>query len=194
MIIEMTNGYQLALPLMISNMMAYGLARRLRPLPIYDALLAQDGIDLHPKRRDPLEGLAIDRVELDHPQVTFALETRDLFDVVATAGRQEVFPVIAGDRLVGIITLDDLTALAAEPELDGLVCAADLMRPAISLRPHDTVAHALELMGSIGVRELPVIDLDGHVLGLVDEAAIAREFMRARAADRPGAGSAPLGG
>ncbi|MGE3543158.1 MAG: chloride channel protein, partial [Kofleriaceae bacterium] len=46
-IIEMTAGYGLTLPLMIANMMAYGLARHLNPTPIYDALLKQDGIDLH---------------------------------------------------------------------------------------------------------------------------------------------------
>ncbi|HEV7559016.1 MAG TPA: chloride channel protein, partial [Kofleriaceae bacterium] len=42
-IIEMTAGYGLTLPLMISNMMAYGVARQLRPTPIYEALLEQDG-------------------------------------------------------------------------------------------------------------------------------------------------------
>lgn len=36
-IIEMTAGYGLTLPLMISNMAAYRLARRLRPTPIYEA-------------------------------------------------------------------------------------------------------------------------------------------------------------
>ncbi|GAC1355995.1 MAG: chloride channel protein [Herpetosiphon sp.] len=45
-IFEMTGGYELILPLMIANMIAYGLARLLRPLPIYDALLEQDGIQL----------------------------------------------------------------------------------------------------------------------------------------------------
>ncbi|HEY0195750.1 MAG TPA: chloride channel protein, partial [Kofleriaceae bacterium] len=45
-IVEMTNGYSLILPLMIANMSAYGLARQLRPVPIYEALLAQDGIHL----------------------------------------------------------------------------------------------------------------------------------------------------
>lgn len=36
----------------------------------------------------------------------------------------------------------------------------------------------------MGVRELPVVDRDQHVLGLVDEATIAREYMRARALER----------
>lgn len=46
-IIEMTNGYSLILPLMIANMSAYALARSWRPVPIYEALLAQDGVNLH---------------------------------------------------------------------------------------------------------------------------------------------------
>ncbi|MEO8876488.1 MAG: chloride channel protein, partial [Polyangiaceae bacterium] len=45
-IIEMTGGYSLILPLMIANMTAYALARAHRPMAIYDALLAQDGIHL----------------------------------------------------------------------------------------------------------------------------------------------------
>ncbi|HEX3346462.1 MAG TPA: chloride channel protein, partial [Polyangiaceae bacterium] len=45
-IIEMTSGYSLILPLMIANMTAYILARQWRPTPIYEALLEQDGVHL----------------------------------------------------------------------------------------------------------------------------------------------------
>jgi CIC family chloride channel protein len=56
-IIEMTNGYSLILPLMIANMLAYGIARHYRPTPIYEALLEQDGIQLRrPTVADSLDG------------------------------------------------------------------------------------------------------------------------------------------
>jgi CIC family chloride channel protein len=45
-IFEMTGGYGLVLPLMIANMSAFALARHWRPVPVYEALLAQDGIRL----------------------------------------------------------------------------------------------------------------------------------------------------
>lgn len=45
-IVEMTGGYALVLPLMIANMSAYALARHWRHTPIYEALLLQDGIVL----------------------------------------------------------------------------------------------------------------------------------------------------
>jgi CIC family chloride channel protein len=45
-IFEMTGSYGLILPLMIANMSAYGLARHWRSVPIYEALLLQDGVSL----------------------------------------------------------------------------------------------------------------------------------------------------
>jgi CIC family chloride channel protein len=55
-VFEMTGGYGLVLPLMIANMSAFALARHWRPIPVYEALLAQDGIVLpHESRPDPPE-------------------------------------------------------------------------------------------------------------------------------------------
>jgi len=58
-VFEMTGGYGLVLPLMIANMSAFALARHWRRTPIYEALLAQDGIDLRRKdkpRNPPEQG------------------------------------------------------------------------------------------------------------------------------------------
>ena len=52
-IFEMTGSYELILPLMISNMIAYSLARHWRRTSVYEALLLQDGITLpHESPRD----------------------------------------------------------------------------------------------------------------------------------------------
>jgi CIC family chloride channel protein len=69
-IFEMTGGYGLVLPLMIANMSAFALARHWRHTPIYEALLAQDGIRL-PHGGGPLgpqdnEDLAISDVDAAH--------------------------------------------------------------------------------------------------------------------------------
>ncbi len=189
-IIEMTAGYGLTLPLMIANMVAYGVARQMRPTPIYEALLEQDGVHLRAKKPqvDAIDGLTIDRIKLDpEPHASFVPTEHiaQVLEVAEAAGRQDVFPVVdATQRLVGIITLDDVTMLAAEPDLGGLVRATDVMRPAVALGQHELATRALELMLAMGVRELPVIDAEQHVIGFIDEAKIAREFMRVRAAER----------
>ncbi|MGD0893827.1 MAG: chloride channel protein [Terracidiphilus sp.] len=53
-VFEMTGGYGLVLPLMIANMSAFALARYWRPVPVYEALLDQDGIHL-PHGSGPLD-------------------------------------------------------------------------------------------------------------------------------------------
>jgi CIC family chloride channel protein len=63
-IFEMTGGYGLVLPLMIANMSAFALARHWRHTPVYEALLEQDGIFLHPgppKSASPKRAAALTR-------------------------------------------------------------------------------------------------------------------------------------
>jgi len=60
-IFEMTRGYGLVLPLMIANAAAYVLARQLHPVPIYEALLEQDGFQL-PQTQRAVAALSVLRV------------------------------------------------------------------------------------------------------------------------------------
>ena len=186
-IVEMTGGYSLILPLMIANMMAYGIARHYRPTPIYEALLEQDGVRLQePKVAHALDGVTLRDVPLDkRPFRSFAVGAglSELLGGLAEQVRQEVFPVLDGARLVGIITLEDLIGLASQPHLVGIVNAADVMRPPIALRQHDALRLAFEAMLAQGVRELPATDEEGRIIGFVDENSIAHAYMAARAKD-----------
>ena len=65
-VFEMTGGYGLVLPMMIANMSAFVLARYWRPLPVYDALLLQDGIEL-PHGSRPLDPPSAAKIEADEP-------------------------------------------------------------------------------------------------------------------------------
>jgi CIC family chloride channel protein len=188
-IIEMTGGYSLILPLMIANMSSYAIARRFRPVQIYDALLLQDGVRLDEKPADVLEGATVAQLGLDErPFVSFTRgqTAQSMLDAFSDAGRQEVFPVIdPARRLLGIITLEDLTTLAAEPGLEALINTADLMRAPVSVQLEERATLALERMTGAGLRELPVVDEQRTLLGFVDEASIARAVLKARDARRP---------
>jgi chloride channel protein, CIC family len=65
-VFEMTGGYGLVLPMMIANMSAFVLARYWRPIPVYDALLLQDGIEL-PHGSRPLDPPSAAQIEADEP-------------------------------------------------------------------------------------------------------------------------------
>ncbi len=185
-IIEMTDGYALIVPLMIANMLAYGIARRLRPTPIYEALLEQDGVRLREETvADHLGGITVADVPLDAGSyATFRPETPlgELLQALDNPRRQEVFPVLREGSLAGIVTLGDLVALANEPDLDGVVNAADVMRQPVAVRPEEPLRAAFESMLAHGVRELPVTDGAGRVLGFVDETSIAHAYASRRRA------------
>jgi CIC family chloride channel protein len=46
MIFEITQDYQILVPLMVANLLSFAISRRLQPTPIYHALLDQDGVHL----------------------------------------------------------------------------------------------------------------------------------------------------
>jgi CIC family chloride channel protein len=48
MIFEITQDYKILVPLMVANLLSFYISRRFQTLPLYHALLAQDGIALHP--------------------------------------------------------------------------------------------------------------------------------------------------
>jgi CIC family chloride channel protein len=189
-IIEMTNGYSLILPLMIANMIAYGIARTARPTPIYEAFLEQDGIQLTTKSpQDSVDAIAVaafPAIQREFVRFSLSQPAPTLLESSATAGRQDVFPVLdAEDKLVGVIRREDLTLLAAEPHLHGgLVNAADIMRPAIAIASDEKLRTAFEMMLAAQVRELPVIDEDRRVVGMIDEVALAHAYLEARRAAR----------
>ncbi len=184
-IVEMTGGYSLILPLMIANMLAYGIARHYRPTPIYEALLEQDGVRLREKIPlvEALDGVSLRQVPLDsRPYTTFTPSTgmNTLLQVLSGNGRQEVFPVLDDGKLVGIITLEDLMTIASQPNLEGVVNAVDVMRAPVVLRLDDELRTAFETMLAQGVRELPATDDAGRIIGFIDETSIAHAYSAAR--------------
>jgi CIC family chloride channel protein len=182
-IVEMTSGYSLILPLMIANMSAYVIARHYRREPIYEALLAQDGIQLHDRAvLDTLEELKLSQlVRRRKTFISFEPASHASALLRETADdAQHVFPVLGlGASLVGLIYVEDLAVLKSEPDLHGVVNAADLMRPPISVRTDDDLRTAFELMRTEGVHEIVVLDSIGAIIGFIDEATIVEAFLRA---------------
>ena len=51
MIFEITQDYQILVPLMVANLLSFVISRRYQPVPVYHALLQQDHVHLPPRRR-----------------------------------------------------------------------------------------------------------------------------------------------
>ena len=182
-IIEMTSGYSLILPLMLANMTAYVLARHWRPIPIYEALLEQDGIHLGSGPvADEVKSLRLEQFTRDAaPLRTFRPNSRAQ-EIVAERPQpsaQLIYPVIDGaGSLAGIITPEEIAILTSEPDLLPLVNAADVMRPPVSVDIDDDLGFALQTMLSSGLSQLLITGRDGRCAGFVSDKDIAQAYQR----------------
>lgn len=187
-IFEMTGGYGLVLPLMLANMTSYAVARHWRPTPIYEALLAQDGVVLPhaAPATHPLEQL----------RVTDAM-TREVVTVQPTQSIGEVrslmasrtfacLPIIdAAGVVLGVVPVSQLrsAAVAAEDPV------RTLMRPGHVIRSDAPLLRAVVRMNDLGVRQLLVMGA-GPAEGLVGILAMS-DLVRAHAKATLSGGAAP---
>jgi CIC family chloride channel protein len=120
-IFEMTGDYAIILPLMISNIISYTVAARLQPVPIYDALLRQDGVMMpeHQVQRD-LRAMTVEQAMRSVPaadraeaHVVFADQSLDL--AMLELGRRSIreAAVVSRDnpsQMIGMLSLEDIAA------------------------------------------------------------------------------------
>jgi CIC family chloride channel protein len=120
-IFEMTGDYAIILPLMISNMISYTVAARLQPVPIYDALLKQDGVPMpeHGARSD-LRTMTVEQAmrPVESPfewsgPVVFPDQPLDL--VLLEFGRRSIRETPVATRTnpgqaIGMLSLEDISA------------------------------------------------------------------------------------
>jgi CBS domain-containing protein len=108
--------------------------------------------------------------------------------------RISAFPVLDEyDRVIGVVSEADLLAKVAaldrEPGvLTGIlhrqdkargVTAGDLMtRSPVTTTPDDTVEHAARLMSQRRVKRLPVVDANGHLVGIITRTDVLAIFDR----------------
>ena len=184
-IFEMTGSYGLILPLMISNMTAYALARHFRPTPIYEALLIQDKIYL-PHRGARLSH-ALERLRVGDA-MTATPVTISASTTIAEALKQierddfSTYPVIdPGNRYLGLITQARLRRTAAEGGGGEKVRSFIQSSPVIEV--DDTLVRAVVKMDRSTARQLAVVDSKNNkLIGLLTMSDVVRAHARAAVA------------
>ncbi len=132
--------------------------------------------------RGMLSGLAVGQfISRDHPP-SLAQPQDSLDKVLANfSGRSHTLLPVAdpAGRLLGVISLEDAYVAVQLPGLHPVALAADLMRSDIvPLRLDDSIDHAMELFVENNVLELPVVDGEDRVVGVVSRAEISSAYLR----------------
>ena len=159
MIFEMTNNYSIILPLMIANITSYALASRLNPMPIYDALLLQDGIHLPHMERPHLRRITVGKaMTRDVVTVPGTLSVEAAFRQVQDLPRHfHAYPVVDGESiLIGIFTFNDLKRALARG-LGKSSLAEVATKTLVHAHPDHTLDAAMLKLGRKGISQLPVV-------------------------------------
>jgi chloride channel protein, CIC family len=171
-IIEMTGAYSLILPLMIANMTTFALVRHWRPISVYDALLAQDGIHLPHGEGSSVNGL-------DRLKVGAAMSAKNLLALKASMSIEQAFELIAiydfssfpvldeNGRYLGLITESTLRRMVADGKRGIRLQQIAHLHP--ELYADDSLARAIIVMKKFDRRQLGVVDRTGNgsLIGII---------------------------
>jgi chloride channel protein, CIC family len=190
-IFEITNDYELVLPLMLAAGVAMILAERVQPESVYTLPLRHQGIVYsEPEDVDIMQTVRVGEIMTTDPNAVPPSMTLDELQREFDMSRSHGFPVAEDGRLVGIVTVTDLaraTELAVEDALAGSVGTGDLTvgdictRKPLTVTPEDPVFRALRRMATLDVGRLPVVAPDDHsrLVGMLRRVDLVKGYQRA---------------
>lgn len=174
LIAEITGGYQLLLPLIISVIVAYVTATRLEPHSIYTKRLAEMGdLVTHHKDKAAMHYMNVkDLIETDFEILSPDLSLGQMTYFIARSKR-DLFPVVdENGMMLGMIKLNDIKNLIFEQDLYEKISVSELMyMPEFFISPSDSVEFVAEKFKSCGRYNLAVID-DGRYIGFISRARV----------------------
>lgn len=174
LIAEITGGYALFLPLIITATISYMTIMYFEPHSIYTSRLAKRGeLITHHKDKAILTLLEMEKViETDFNVVSPEYTLGELVKVISKSKRN-IFPVLNKDSmLVGIVLLDNIRHIIFDTDMYTTTHVRDLMiLPPAFVSPHESMESALQKFEENNAWNLPVID-NGKYVGFLSKSKI----------------------
>jgi CIC family chloride channel protein len=180
LIAEITGGYQLMVPLMITSAISYFINRRKFKYSIYTKPLAETGELLSLEDKDT--------TVLNMMKLKYLIENDYLIlvdtDIIASkmddilASKRNLFPVVDDKQLFkGLIYVEEVLRKAINSTEKQILSANDLLEPAPEvLLLGDSLQVVLEKMEKGNAWLLPVLSEQGQYLGFVSKTAIFTKY------------------
>lgn len=180
LIADITGGYSLFIPLIITSAIAYLTTIYFEPHSIYTERLAKRGeLITHHKDKAVLTLFNLKTViEKDlkpvHPDDTLG----DLVKVISKSKRN-IFPVVDNDQvLYGIILLDQIREIIFNPDMYETTKVSDLMiLPPSTIHPEEPMTDVMKKFEESDAWNLPVVN-EGKYVGFVSKARIFNQYRK----------------
>ncbi len=180
LIADISGGYALFVPLMVTATIAYITVKYFVPDSVYHyQLVRRKELFTHHKDQSALRMMEVQKlIETDFKVLPPEATLGDLVDAISVAHRN-LFPVVDDDGVLhGMVKMDDVRHLIFNPGLYDEVKIKDLMYlPKYSISPNDSMEEVAEKFEMCGRFNLAVID-DGKYLGFISRAKVFSSYRR----------------
>ena len=180
LIAEITGGYELFIPLIITASISYLTIKLFEPHSIYAKKLAQRGeLITHHKDKAILTLLKVgDLIERNFNTVMADDTLGDLVKVISSSTRN-TFPVVSCENdFLGMISLDDVRNIMFDKDMYNTIHVSSLMvQPIAIVSPEDTMESVMETFKDTGLWNLPVLN-EGKYIGFVSRANVFNAYRK----------------
>ena len=183
LIAEVTGGYELFIPLMITSTISFSITKYVHPHSVYNMELGRKGeLITHDKDHAVLTLMDIDKVIEDnfvpiYPEMNLG----DIVHHAVVKSNRNIFPVIdkEDNTLLGINLLDDIRPIMFDQKLYKEVMAGDIMNtpPDIIELDKDKMTDIMEKFQNSGAWNLPVIK-DEKYIGFISKSKLLTAYRR----------------
>ena len=183
LIAELTGGYELFIPLMITAAISYSLTKYFIPHSVYTMELGRKGdLITHNKDHAVLTLMDITTViESDFIPIYPEMNLGEMVHEAVVKSKRNLFPVLnkKTNALEGIILLDDLRPVMFDQNLYEEVKASELMHspPGLIYLNEDKMTDVMKKFQDTGAWNLPVIK-NGEYYGFVSKSKLLTAYRR----------------
>ncbi|PZD78466.1 chloride channel protein [Mesonia sp. K7] len=182
LIAEITGGYELFIPLMLTVGISFLISKSIIDSNIYTKeLKEQNALITHDKDQAVLTLLNLDKIiEKNFIKLTPEMTLREMLYEGVVKSNRNLFPVVNEDEeLVGLITLDDIREIMFDNMLQQTMLVKLLMHeaPDYIYYEKDSMQSVMNKFITTGAWNLPVIK-DGKYLGFVSKSKMLTAYRR----------------
>lgn len=179
LIAEITNGYELFIPLMIVSSISFFIVKTYEPYSMETKQLALEGqIFTHRKEKNILTSMQLEHILEEQSNRVYAdKKLRDLVEIIKHSD-ENIFAVIDGkERLVGVVELNDVRQKLFQPELfDKTSIKLIMKKPAAILHVGQDMHAVMEKFDMTNSWYLPVVDADKKFIGFVSKSKLFNKY------------------
>jgi CIC family chloride channel protein len=181
LIVEITGGYEVILPLIIVSTIATTICHWLEPASFYMKDLVERGQLLRPgtDARVLSDMRVAEMIETDCIVVAPEMRLREFIDVVKRS-RRNFFPVSdpLSQQFLGLVRLDDIRPYLFDPLLYDAVVVGQIMDGQVAVAgPQDDLNGVLQRMDAGRLFSMPVV-AEGRFLGMISKATLLDRYRR----------------